>query len=82
MFKIGDKVKCIDNNGYYGSLTINKIYEVINNYGSTDLVEFLGDDGKKHEAYPRRFIISHSELCSKCRNVCKRDIKECNLFEE
>jgi len=60
MFKVGDKIVCIDDSKICGvdnvKLTKLKVYDVLEPYEG-DLVYIIEDSGEKYGFYSKRFIL-------------------------
>lgn len=56
MFKVGDKVRCIDNdnNDIKVNLTVGKIYEVVDDVNNPSPT-VINDENKKVDYFPERF---------------------------
>jgi hypothetical protein len=87
MLKKGDRVKCIENDGYSflegegRVFTIERIYKEDN---SEEYVELRDDRGKcRDEFYSWRFekIEPKKGTCEACNSNCKKD-KICGLYLE
>ncbi len=52
-FKVGDKVICVNSDGYEGVLTKDKEYEILDIDPST--ITFSSDDGSRCSAFMHRF---------------------------
>jgi hypothetical protein len=58
--KVGDIVKCIDNEYYTQDLTLSKRYKVLK---ITDILIFVTNDyGRKYGFYNRRFILEKEKI--------------------
>jgi len=58
-FKVGDKVKCLKNRDYVGSLTLGKIYTIVQ--VSPAFTWVIDDLGHKFGYYDDRFELAESE---------------------
>jgi hypothetical protein len=64
MFKVGDKVKCIDDSGWgYGNLIKGKIYEVFNVDITDKSIKILTERGTKLFTFARRFVLYNEKRC-------------------
>ena len=61
MFKVGDKVVCVDVSCLYEELTLGRCYAVLDINPDTDMVQVKGDDGVECFFYGYRFKLE-SEL--------------------
>jgi len=81
MFKVGDKVKCINNDSLKNCLTINKIYIIEDCHieRNSEFVTIEKDDlnSRFSGIYSRRFILDVKELRKqKLKEICsKSEIK-------
>lgn len=82
MFKIGNKVKCIEgnSNSVVWADKIGEIYTVVEPNG----LDLRDEHGKlwTGNASSRFILYDPSIICNECIYKCKLDKKECTLFEE
>ncbi len=58
-FKVGDRVKCVDDRDYMDSLTLDRIYTIVQ--GSPAFTWVIDDRGHKFGYYGDRFELAESE---------------------